>query len=193
MYESMNVTLPDTQFGGFCLTCRQQSDPGNIILYSIDCNEKARGHCIMSDGGFLITLSSTFALYWMQCRSHNFYITGTTNRKFCQRNRESWTGLRKYKINIFFIDNRSCYIIEILQDIIRYKKIVQKMSFSYVNKRLSTFYASNTSVIQKTQQHRHSLVKHHGLPGRLLHRRTCLPEAIQKVTSISLPKIRLQN
>lgn len=122
MYESINVTLPDTHFGGFCLTCRQQSDPGNTNLYSIDCNEKARGHCTMSDGRFPITLSSTFASYWMQCKNHNFYITGTTNRRLCQRNSESWTGLRKYKINNSYIDNRSCYIIERHQDIISYKK-----------------------------------------------------------------------
>lgn len=122
MYESMNVTLPDTHFGGFCLTCRQQSDPSDINLYSIDCNEKAWGHCIMSDGRFPITLSLTFASYWMQCKNHNFYITGTTNRRFCQSNSESWTGLRKYKINNSYIDNHSCYIIEILQDIVSYKE-----------------------------------------------------------------------
>lgn len=39
MYESMNVSLPDSHFRGFCLTCRQQSDTSNVLLYSIDCNE----------------------------------------------------------------------------------------------------------------------------------------------------------
>lgn len=132
MYESMNVSLPDTHFGGFCMTCRQQSVSNSIFLYSIECNEKARGHCVMINGSVSLTLTMlTFASYWMQCRNHNLYIIGDTRRTFCRKENNAWTGLRKYIIDNSKFDNDSCYIIEIRQNTVNYKKrnCTQKLSF----------------------------------------------------------------
>lgn len=50
MYEIMNITLPDTHFGGFCLTYRQQSESNKTMLYSLACNEEANGYCVMVNG-----------------------------------------------------------------------------------------------------------------------------------------------
>lgn len=43
IYETINIMLPETHFGGFCLTCRQKSDPSDTQLYSRDCNENIAG------------------------------------------------------------------------------------------------------------------------------------------------------
>lgn len=40
LYETINVTIPDAHFGGFCLMCGPQKDSNvnKSVLYSIDCN-----------------------------------------------------------------------------------------------------------------------------------------------------------
>lgn len=43
VYEVMTVTLSNTSFGGFCLTCRLKN--GNIDLSSMECDENAIGYC----------------------------------------------------------------------------------------------------------------------------------------------------
>lgn len=133
MYESMNVSLPDAHFGGFCLTCRQQSNSNKTLLYSIDCTDKATGFCVKSNGEVLSLppIMSTIVLYWRHCKNNNTYIVGDTSQTFCDRvsNTRSclidctvWTGIRKYKIDNSNIDNNSCYIIEIQNETVSYNK-----------------------------------------------------------------------
>lgn len=131
MYESVNVSLPDTHFRGFCLTCRQQRDTSNVLLYGKGCNESARGHCVMRNGSVSLTFTMSFASYWMQCRNHNLYIIGDTRQTFCQKENNAWTGFRKYKITNSTFDNDSCYIIETHQNTVNYKKrnCTQKLFF----------------------------------------------------------------
>lgn len=113
MYESINVSLPDTYFRGFCLICRKQNDPKNNILYSIECNEKARGHCVMNSGSVFSTLPrSTYVSYWTHCKNRDLYIVGDSGLTFCKKENNTWTGLRKYKIDNSKFDNYRCYIIE---------------------------------------------------------------------------------
>lgn len=52
LYETMNIKIPDAHFGGFCLTCRPQSDSSvnKSNLYSIDCNDNATGYCVLTNG-----------------------------------------------------------------------------------------------------------------------------------------------
>lgn len=123
VYESMNIYLPVSHFGGFCLTCGPHSDSKNTMLYGIDCNKKATGYCIISNGSVLLPpMMSTFASYWTQCRNYNAYIVGDASQTFCQSDTIIWTGLRKYKIDNSNIDNDSCYVIETHQETINYKR-----------------------------------------------------------------------
>lgn len=65
-----------------------------------------------------------------------WYITGTTSQTFCQKDISVWTGLRKYKIDNYNTVNDSCYIIQIHQDTINYKKkICTKNKFFFVKKK----------------------------------------------------------
>lgn len=154
MYESMNVSLPDSHFRGFCLTCRQQSDTSNVLLYSIECNENAMGYCVMRNGSVSLTFTMSFASYWMQCRNHNLYIIGDTRWTFCQKEHNAWTGLQKYKITNSVFDNDSCYIIETHQTTVNYKKEIVRKNFSFFVKKNSvkrTFLIQNISEVQKVQ------------------------------------------
>ncbi|XP_052707442.1 uncharacterized protein LOC128182740 [Crassostrea angulata] len=123
MYETINITIPETHFGGFCLTCRQKSDPSDTQLYSRDCNENIAGYCVKQNGRISLPLMlSTFASYWNHCKEQRMYIVGDTSHTFCQKDNNVWTGLRKYKISNNNIDKDSCYIIEIHQETVNYKK-----------------------------------------------------------------------
>lgn len=97
VYESTNVVLPDTDFGGFCLTCLSQNDFNKTLLYSIDCTEKISCHCVESDGRASSSppIMSTFDSYWKYCRKQNRYIVGDTSQTFCKRDTSIWTGLKK--------------------------------------------------------------------------------------------------
>lgn len=122
MYETINITIPETHFGGFCLTCRQKSDPSDTQLYSRDCNENIAGYCVKQNSRISLPLMlSTFASYWNYCKEQRMYIVGDTSHNFCQKDNNVWTGLRKYKINNKNIDKDSCYIIEIHQETVSYK------------------------------------------------------------------------
>lgn len=165
MYESMNVSLPDSHFRGFCLTCRQQSDTRNVLLYSIECNENTMGYCVMRNGSVSLTFTISFASYWMQCRNHNLYIIGDTRQTFCQKENNAWTGFRKYKITNSTFDNDSCYIIETHQYTVNYKKkeVVRKsFSFFVIKKSVKrTFLVQNISEVQKVQHQPALLVNHY--------------------------------
>lgn len=123
LYETIHVTLPETHFGGFCLTCRQQSNPNEPQFYSKDCNDKATGHCVMRNGSVSLSTTTTFSTYWKQCIKNNLYIVGDIRQLFCQKESNIWTGLRKYKIDILETSNDSCFIIKINQNIVIYEKI----------------------------------------------------------------------
>lgn len=103
MYESMNVSLPDSHFRGFCLTCRQQSYTSNVLLYSIEYNENTMGYCVMRNGSVSLTFTMSFASYWMQCRNHNLYIIGDTRHTFCQKEKQCMDWISKIQINQFNI------------------------------------------------------------------------------------------
>lgn len=126
LYETMDIKISDAHFGGFCLTCRPQSDYNvyKSVLYSIDCNINATGYCVLKDGDVssLPTTVSTFVSYWRHCKNYNTYMIGTTSPTFCRKDSRVWTGLRKYKIDNFDTVNYSCYIIEIHENTINYKK-----------------------------------------------------------------------
>lgn len=159
MYESMNVSLPDSHFRGFCLTCRQQSDTSNVLLYSIDCNENAMGYCVMRNGSVSLTFTMSFASYWMQCRNHNLYIIGDTRWTFCQKEHNAWTGLQKYKITNSVFDNDSCYIIETHQNTVNYKKrnCTQKLFFLCKKSVPNSEYIRSTKSTAPTAPTRESL------------------------------------
>lgn len=65
LYETINIS--DAHFGGFCLTCRSQSDSNvnKSVLYSIDCNDNATGSCVLKHGGVssIPSILSTFTSY----------------------------------------------------------------------------------------------------------------------------------
>lgn len=159
MYESMNVSLPDSNFRGFCLTCRQQSDTSNVLLYSIDCNENAMGYCVMRNGSVSLTFTMSFASYWMQCRNNNLYIIGDTRWTFCQKEHNAWTGLQKYKITNSVFDNDSCYIIETHQNTVNYKKrnCMQKLFFLCKKSVPNSEYIRSTKSTAPTAPTRESL------------------------------------
>lgn len=159
MYESMNVSLPDSHFRGFCLTCRQQSDTSNVLLYSIDCNENAMGYCVMRNGSVSLTFTMSFASYWMQCRNHNLYIIGDTRWTFCQKEHNAWTGLPKYKITNSVFDIDSCYIIETHQNTVNYKKrnCTQKLFFLCKKSVPNSEYIRSTKSTAPTAPTRESL------------------------------------
>lgn len=176
MYESTNFVLPETHLSGFCLTCRLQSDANKTLLYSMDCNENAAGHCVVRNGeaSSLPPIMSTFASYWRYCRNHNTYIVGEITQTFCQKDISIWTGLRKFYIENSNIAIDSCYITEVHS--IK-KDIVQSPTFFFVNKKsaVSTLQGYQKSIEQKTQHHHLLLVKLHGQPKQLLLIRVCLP------------------
>lgn len=123
VYESTTVVLPDTHFGGFCLTCQPQSNSNYTILYSQDCNANATGYCITRYK--LLSLQpwkSTFDIYWRYCKNNNLYIVSDTIQICHHRESSIWTGLRKYKIDNSHTDNDSCYIIEIQNGTANYNK-----------------------------------------------------------------------
>lgn len=126
IYETMDIKLLDEHFGGFCLTCRPQSDSSinKSNLYSIDCNDNATGYCVLTNGenSSISPTISTFASYWRHCIQHTVYIIGTTSPTFCQRDSSVWTGLRKYKIDNSDINLDICYVIEIHQETTNYKE-----------------------------------------------------------------------
>lgn len=167
MYESINVSLPDTHFWGFYLICWKQNYPkNNIILYSIECKEKAKGHCVMNNGSVFSSLPrSTYALYWTHCKNRDVYIVGDSRLTFYQKENTTWTGLRKYKMDNSKFDNYSCYIIETNQNTVNYKKsnCTQKLFFFFVKKTSDrrTFLVQNISEVHKLQHHRSLLVIHH--------------------------------
>lgn len=77
----------------------------------------------MGNGRVLLPpVISTFTSYWRQCNDYKAYVVGDISQAFCQRNFVVWTGLRKYKIDNFNIDNDGCYVIETHQEIINYKR-----------------------------------------------------------------------
>lgn len=124
VYHSMDISLPDANFGGFCLTIRPQYDCNKTVLYSIDCSDKGSGYCVHKNNSVssLPSMLSSFASYWSQCKEENLYIIGSLNKTFCLTNSSVWTGLRKYRIDNSFIDYESCYIIEIRQNTINLKQ-----------------------------------------------------------------------
>lgn len=126
LYETMDIKLSDAHFGGFCLTCRPQSDSSvnKSNLYSIDCNDNATGYCVLTNGenSSISPTISTFASYWRHCIQNTVYIIGTTSPAFCQRDSSVWTGLRKYKIDNSDINLDICYAIEIHQETTNYKE-----------------------------------------------------------------------
>lgn len=89
LYETINIKLSDAHFGGFCLTCRSQSDSNvnRSVLYSIDCNDNATGYCVLKHGGVssIPSIMSTFTSYWRYCKYYNRYIIGTTSQTFCKK------------------------------------------------------------------------------------------------------------
>lgn len=123
LYEPMHIELPKTYFWGFCLTCRSRSDPSNTQLYSRDCDENIAGYCINNNRRVALPpLLSTFAFYWNHCKNQSMYIVGDISHRFCQKEDNVWTGLRKYKIDNSNTDNETCYIIDMHQGTINYKK-----------------------------------------------------------------------
>lgn len=163
VYESTNVVLPDTHFGGFCLTCRSQNDIYKTLLYSIDCTKNISCHCVESDGraSSLPPIMSAFDSFWRYCRNHSKYIVGDTSQTFCQRDTSIWTGLRIYKIDNFNIDTDSCYIFEIQNGKLIIKKEIVRNTISFFVKRnsiRSTFQVQNMSRVQHTHPNRHVLV-----------------------------------
>lgn len=152
VYESTNVVLPDTPFGGFCLTCRSQNDFNKTLLYSIDCT-KICCHCIESDGraSSLPPIMSTFDSYWRYCRNHSKYIVGDTSQTFCQRDTSIWTGLQIYKIDNFNIDTDSCYIFEIQNGKVNYKeRSCTEHHFFLCKKEFDQKYISSTKYVKST-------------------------------------------
>lgn len=123
LYEPMNITLPDTHFGGFCLTCRQQIESNETMLYSLACNEEANGYCVTVNGRLVSSpIMSTFDSYWKYCRNNNSYIIGSTGHICHLRDSDIWTGLQKYKITSSYIDIDNCYIVEIINEAVIYNK-----------------------------------------------------------------------
>eukprot|EP00105_Crassostrea_gigas_P006211 XP_011420066.1 PREDICTED: uncharacterized protein LOC105322863 [Crassostrea gigas] len=153
VYESKNVVIPDTGFGGFCLSCRSQNGSGKALLYSIDCNENAAGLCVESNEGSssLPPTMSTFDSYWRYCRNHSKYIVGDTSQTFCQRDASIWTGLRKYKIDNFNTDTDSCYIFEIQNGTVNYKeRSCTEHHFFLCKKEFNQKYISSTKYVKST-------------------------------------------
>lgn len=123
IYETINIMLPETLFGGFCLTCRSESDLSNAQLYSMDCSENIAGYCVNNNQRVPSPpMLSTFASYWNYCKEQRMYIVGDASHKFCQKDSNVWTGLRKYKIDNNNIDKDNCYSIEIHEETVNYKE-----------------------------------------------------------------------
>lgn len=164
VYESKRGVLLDTHFGGSCLSWLSQNDFSKTLFNSIHCNKNAAGQCIESDVGSLSLppIMSAFGSYWIYCRNNNQYIVGDTSQNFCQRDTRIWTGLQIYKIDNFNIDTDSCYIFEIQNGTVNYKRIVRNTIFFFVNRNSirSTFQVQNMSKVQHTHPNRHLLVKH---------------------------------
>lgn len=94
----MTATMPNTSFGGFCLTCRMKN--GSIDLSSIECDLTANGYCVVSNNKTtpVDIMTSTFDAYWNRCKKGKLYIVGNKDYICQNRSKTFWTGLRKYEI-----------------------------------------------------------------------------------------------
>lgn len=152
LYEPMNITLPDTHFGGFCLTCRQQIESNETILYSLACNEEANGYCATVNGRLVgFPIISTFYSYWKYCRNNNSYIIGSTGHICHLRDSNIWTGLQKYKITSSYIDIYNCYIVEILNETVIYNKRNCTEKYFFLCKQESSHRQHDPSIENNTE------------------------------------------
>lgn len=195
VYESTDFVLPETHLSGFCLTCRLQSDANKTLLYSMDCNENAAGHCVVRNGEALSLppIMSTFASYWRYCRNQNTYIVGDITQTFCQKDISIWTGLRKFYIENSNIAIDSCYIIEVHNQTVTYKeRNCTEPHFFLCKQEISREFVTSIPKINTTKtQHHRLLLELRGQPKQFLQIRVCLPMQILLVISNPLTKHRL--
>lgn len=112
-------------------------------MVSNGCNANATGSWIQRNGELsLRPLSSTFDLYCTYCKNHNKYIVGDIIY-ICQlTNTSIWTGLRKYKMCNFNFDKNSCYIIEMHNGTVNYKRNCTECHLF--------FFSKKKEIVQKT-------------------------------------------
>lgn len=136
VYEVMTATMPNTSFGGFCLTCRMKN--GSIDLSSIECDLTANGYCVVSNNKTtpVDIMTSTFDAYWNRCKKGKLYIVGNKDYICQNRSKTFWTGLRKYEIESVK-SYHTCYSIERHEDTFSYRERNCTESLPYICKQHS--------------------------------------------------------